>query len=287
MFMVEEQKNSAEEKSQNAVDNQAGSSVDSVGDQSLDQSTEVQPTDSTLTNQVNTKKNNSNSKKPPAKNGSQKPQKPKQGQPTDPKVKQYVLRINTSDWQKWLMYLLIAMLFLPFFMSLFQSNAEIISLSQMITDVREEKIKEIQVAGETLNLTYTEEGVVKESRKESSQNIVGILDSAGIDITETDVLITDLSLTDMLKDLFVNLLPILLMVGVFFFIFRQARGAQDGMMGIGRSKAKLFVKGKQDTKFADVGGMDEAKKELEEIVDFMKQPKKYTKVGARTPKGVL
>ena len=58
-------------------------------------------------------------------------------------------------------------------------------------------------------------------------------------------------------------------------------------MGIGKSKAKLFVKGKQNTKFADVGGMDEAKAELEEVVDFLKNPKKYTKVGARTPKGVL
>jgi cell division protease FtsH len=77
------------------------------------------------------------------------------------------------------------------------------------------------------------------------------------------------------------------MVGVLFFIFRQARGAQDGIMGIGRSKAKLFVKGKQNINFKDVGGMDEAKRELEEIVDFLRDPRKYKKVGARTPKGVL
>jgi cell division protease FtsH len=59
------------------------------------------------------------------------------------------------------------------------------------------------------------------------------------------------------------------------------------MMGFGKSKAKFFVKGKQDVKFADVGGMKEAKQELEEIVDFLKHPDKYKKVGARTPKGVL
>ena len=67
-------------------------------------------------------------------------------------------------------------------------------------------------------------------------------------------------------------------------IIRGEEVAKDGIMGIGRSKAKLFVKGKQDKKFADVGGMDEAKKELEEIVDFLKHPKKYTfateKIGA-------
>jgi cell division protease FtsH len=99
--------------------------------------------------------------------------------------------------------------------------------------------------------------------------------------------VKNLSIADMGWQLVINILPILLMAVIFFVIFRQARGAQDGIMGIGRSKAKLFVKGKQSTTFADVGGMKEAKQELEEIVDFMKHPKKYKKLGARTPKGVL
>src|SRR3989337_3050443 len=68
---------------------------------------------------------------------------------------------------------------------------------------------------------------------------------------------------------------------------RQARGAQDSIFSFGQSKAKLFDKGKQSVKFADVAGVDEAKKELEEVVDFLKNPGKYKAVGARTPKGVL
>src|SRR3989337_723427 len=68
---------------------------------------------------------------------------------------------------------------------------------------------------------------------------------------------------------------------------RQARGAQDSIFSFGQSKAKLFDKGKQSVKFADVAGVDEAKNELEEVVDFLKKPGKYKAVGARTPKGVL
>ena len=59
------------------------------------------------------------------------------------------------------------------------------------------------------------------------------------------------------------------------------------MFGIGKSRAKLFVKGKQAVTFEDVAGVDEAKKDLEEVVDFLKHPKKYRELGARTPRGVL
>jgi len=76
-------------------------------------------------------------------------------------------------------------------------------------------------------------------------------------------------------------------VVVFAILMRQAKGSQDGLLGFGQSKAKIFIKGKQDVKFADVGGMTEAKQELKEVVDFLKEPKKYLKVGARTPKGAL
>src|SRR3972149_6907537 len=66
----------------------------------------------------------------------------------------------------------------------------------------------------------------------------------------------------------------------------QNKGAQD-IFSFGRSRAKLFAKGKQNVTFTDVAGVDEAKKELEEIVDFLKNPAKYRKIGARTPKGVI
>lgn len=198
------------------------------------------------------------------------------------------LRINLS-WlfNKGLIYLLLAVLFIPFLISLFSGNdLEEISLSQLVDDVRQEQVSEIKVVGPQLRAVYSDE-TEKVARKEDGQEALSILESSGIDLSQVDVSVENLTLMEMGWELVINIVPILLMVVFFFFIFRQARGGQDGIMGIGRSKAKVFVKGKQDVKFENVGGMKEAKQELEEIVDFLKHPRKYRKVGARTPKGVL
>jgi cell division protease FtsH len=84
-----------------------------------------------------------------------------------------------------------------------------------------------------------------------------------------------------------SILPTLLIIGFFIFIFRQARGAQDSVFSFGQAKSKRYTKKMSNTKFSDVAGVDEAKKELEEIVDFLKNPKKYSRLGARSPKGVI
>jgi cell division protease FtsH len=186
-----------------------------------------------------------------------------------------------------LIYVLLGLLFLPFLVSLLTgSNQDEISLSQLVNDIREQKVEQIQVAGSDLNITY-KDSAKKVARKEDNQNALEVLEAAGIDVGSVNVEVKNLSVTDLIWQVLINVLPIVVMIAFFMIIFRQARGAQDGLMGIGRSKAKVFVKGKQDVKFADVGGMDEAKRELEEIVDFLKSPKKYNKLGARTPKGVL
>jgi len=129
--------------------------------------------------------------------------------------------------------------------------------------------------------------LVKIARKEEGQQALQVLTASGIDLAEVDLDIENLSFGEMFWELIITLLPILLMAAFFLFIMRQARGAQSGLMSFGNSKAKIFIKGKQNINFEAVGGMDEAKAELEEIVDFLKNPKKYQKVGARTPKGVL
>ncbi len=203
-------------------------------------------------------------------------------------IKEFEMKINLNDFlSKGLLFILIGVLFLPYILTLINGGSmETISLTQFVGDVRDGAIESVEVRRDDLRLTY-EDGTQKEARKESGQTVTEVLTDAGIALDQADVEIKDISLGTMLGELAMSAVPVILMIVAFFFLFRSARGGAGDIMGIGKSKAKLFIKGKQSTKFKDVGGMEEAKKELEEIVDFLKSPKKYEKVGARTPKGVL
>ena len=84
-----------------------------------------------------------------------------------------------------------------------------------------------------------------------------------------------------------NFLPWLLIIGFWFFMLRQMQGGARGLFSFGKSRAKLLTEDKRKTTFRDVAGVDEAKQELEEIIEFLKDPKRFQRLGGRTPKGVL
>ena len=103
------------------------------------------------------------------------------------------------------------------------------------------------------------------------------------------VTVTGIIESTWLRDVLSWILPVLFFFGVWMFIFRRIaeRQGMGGLMSIGKSKAKVYMEREVKVKFEDVAGVDEAKDELREIVDFLKQPQSYGRLGARVPKGVL
>lgn len=93
--------------------------------------------------------------------------------------------------------------------------------------------------------------------------------------------------TSMMQSLLMNYLPVLLIIGLFFFLMRQIQSGGGKAMSFGKSRARLLTENKNKVMFRDVAGVDEAKEDLKEIVTFLKDPKKFTRLGGRIPKGVL
>ncbi len=203
------------------------------------------------------------------------------------KFKRFEFRLRIDLWKVLILFFLI-IFFAPFFLSLieFQKIDTKLETSQAILDIKEGKVKEVLVQGTRIILTYND-NTTKITTKEEGESFTDLLEKSGIDPTKVNFTVVDQSLSKVVGEILGILLPLILTAGLIFFIIRvQTKGAQD-IFSFGRSRAKLFAKGKQSITFNDVAGVDDAKKELEEVVDFLKNPSKYRKIGARTPKGVL
>ena len=160
------------------------------------------------------------------------------------------------------------------------------TISTVVEDIRAQKVKKVEVVDNKILVQYKND-TLGVSYKEPNDSFLTILREAKVDTSKTEVSIKDTEGSSGLVNFLSNIIPTILMVGFFIFMFRQAKGAQENVFSFGQSKAKRFNKDLPKTTFDDVAGVNEAKKELEEVVDFLKNPEKYKKLGARTPKGVL
>lgn len=197
------------------------------------------------------------------------------------------LKFNLS-WKNIFLYGFLLLFGIFIFMGLSSPLEEkkTVPLSQVIEDVKKGKVREISVVENKLTV-HERDGAVVEAHKEPGSNVYQLFKDAGADLKNTRVVVKDQSVMNSWLGILSAVLPIGLMIAFFYFLFRQARGAQESIFSFGQSRAKLFNKDLPKTTFADVAGVDEAKRELTEIVDFLKNPGKYKAMGARTPKGVL
>jgi cell division protease FtsH len=90
-----------------------------------------------------------------------------------------------------------------------------------------------------------------------------------------------------MRDLFSWIFPIALFVGVWYFLMKRMQGQQPGFMSLGKNKAKIYMEDEVGVRFEDVAGVDESKQELQEVIEFLKQPDRFTRVGGKMPRGVL
>ena len=182
---------------------------------------------------------------------------------------------------------------------LFQPRAESLTYSEFKTLVRKGKVNDLVLDKQAITGTLAAEGLeglLPKERLEELKRAGGAhrftaarVDDPGLvaELEAANVKFTGRVENTWLAALLSWVVPTLLFVGVWVFVMRRMSGAQSGLLAVGKSKAKVYVQHSTGVTFDDVAGIDEARNELMEIVDFLKAPERYQRLGGKIPKGVL
>ena len=162
-------------------------------------------------------------------------------------------------------------------------GGETISYSDFKQRVRDGSVQEVVVAEDRVR------GVMKGGPKGSHPFVAIRIEDPKLleDLEKADVKFTGEAPNKWLAEIVGWIIPIIFLVALWSFFFRRMGGAEGGVMSFARSRAKIYADDDVKVRFGDVAGVDEAEDELREIVEFLKNPKKYTTIGGRIPKGVL
>ena len=160
--------------------------------------------------------------------------------------------------------------------------AEPVSYSQFMDEAKAGRIKRVEVQGRNLNVTPTE-GKQYTIASPGDLWMVGDLMKAGVAVSGKQE-----EEQSFLMSIFISWFPMLLLIGVWVFFMRQMQGGgRGGAFSFGKSRAKMLDENSNQVTFADVAGCEEAKEEVSELVDFLRDPSKFQKLGGRIPRGVL
>lgn len=192
-----------------------------------------------------------------------------------------------------ILILFIIVLFSSFFGE-FNKKVTVISISELAGDIQAGKVANIIIEGDTLNIEYKEGmGEAKESKKETDASLTETLANYGITSLQLGAVKIEVKSPSGFTYWLINfapfLLPLIFIIFIIWFLSRQVKGAGIQALSFGQSKARIISPHdkKQRVTFKDIAGTKEAKEELSEIVDFLKNPKKFLEIGAKIPKGVL
>ncbi len=167
-----------------------------------------------------------------------------------------------------------------------------VGLNQVAQDLRDHKVSRISVENNNRLTIVYKDASERISQKESNATLVEQLVALGVKPADLGPEYVKIEIqppsiwTNVFSGL-LYLLPVLLMGAFLWFIFRQAQGSNSAALNFGRSRARMFTGDHPTVTFDDVAGVDEAKEELKEVVEFLREPQKFIQLGARIPKGVL
>ena len=191
--------------------------------------------------------------------------------------------MNLKNLMMWgMIVLLVVGLF-----NLFQNPKNSVSsnsvpFSEFLQNIEDGRVMNVEIKGNNITGVLAD-GKTFSTYAPNDPNLVEKLSSKGVSITASPIEDKMPSLLGILLSWF----PMLLLIGVWVFFMRQMQGGKGGAMGFGKSKAKLLSEARGKVTFKDVAGIDEAKEEVEEIIEFLRDPRKFRRLGGKIPKGAL
>lgn len=200
--------------------------------------------------------------------------------------------MNSSWSRNAFVYLLIIVAAAALFFNIYgpRETPQNISISTVAEKIKTNEVKQLNVREEEIKVFLTNSTQPYVSRKEPNVPLTDVLIRLGVNekaLSNVKIIYEPPSNSGNWLALVLNLLPLLLIAGLFLFLFRQGQSGNNQALSFGKSKARLFTGDTPTITFDDVAGAEEAKEELKEVVEFLKEPQKFAALGARIPKGVL